>query len=100
MSDDRGLIRRATHVDPPNVVEFPRTGGAPPPSPPDEWLDDGWDDGDGGDEPPRRPKPKLKWLRLICILLGLGVLALVSFVFGMFIAVSRDLPQLENRTEF
>src|SRR5919197_819026 len=100
MSDDRGLIRRATHVDPPNVVEFPRTGGAPPASPPDEWLDDGWDDGDSGDEPPRRPKPKLKWLRLICILLGLGVLALISFVFGMFIAVSRDLPELENRTAF
>src|SRR6478672_554238 len=78
MSDDRGFIRRATHVDPPNVVEFPRTG----------------------DEPPRRRKPKLKWLRVICIALGLSVLALISFVFGMILAVSRDLPQLENRSEF
>jgi len=98
MSDDRGFIRRATHVDPPNVVEFPRTGGAPPPEPPDEWVDEPWDD--GGDEPPRRRKPKLKWLRVICIALGLSVLALISFVFGMILAVSRDLPQLENRSEF
>ena len=98
MTDDRGPIRRATRVDPPNVVEFPPTG-APPPSPPDEWPDERWDDG-GGDQPPRPPKPKLKWLRVICILLGLAVLGLISFVFGMMMAVSRDLPQLENRTEF
>jgi penicillin-binding protein 1A len=99
MSDDRGLIRRATHVDPPNVIEFPRPG-APPPEPPEDWpADESWGDGDGG-EPPRPPKPKLKWLRVICIVLGLGVLALISFVFGMIVSVSRDLPQLENRSEF
>jgi penicillin-binding protein 1A len=101
MSDDRGLIRRATRVDPPNVIEFPRTG-APPPEPPDAWVDDPrWDDDDGG-EPPESspPKPKLKWLRVVLILLGLGVLALISFVFGMIVSVSRDLPQLENRSEF
>jgi len=45
-------------------------------------------------------KPKLKKLRLAVILSGLGGLALVSTVFGMTMAVSRDLPQLENRAEY
>jgi penicillin-binding protein 1A len=45
-------------------------------------------------------KPKVKWLRLIFILLGLSVLALVSTVFGMMMAVASDLPQLENKAEF
>ena len=99
MSDDRGLIQRATRVDPPNVVELPRTG-TPPPTPPEDWLpDEPWGDGDDPGEPPK-PKPKLKWLRLLFIFAGIGLLAFVSFVFGMMMAVSRDLPQLENRTEF
>ena len=34
------------------------------------------------------------------ILGGLGVLALVSTIFGMMMAVSQDLPQLQNFTEF
>src|ERR671917_430675 len=45
-------------------------------------------------------KPKLKKLRLAVILGGLGALALVSTVFGMMMAVSSDLPQLENRAEY
>ena len=45
-------------------------------------------------------KPKLKKLRLAVILAGLGGLALVSTVFGMMMAVSSDLPQLENRAEY
>ncbi len=45
-------------------------------------------------------KPKLKKLRLAVILAGLGALALVSTVFGMMMAVSSDLPQLENRAEY
>jgi penicillin-binding protein 1A len=51
--------------------------------------------------PPRRPvKPKLKKLRLSFVALGLSVLALVSTVFGMLMAVASDLPSLENTAEF
>ena len=45
-------------------------------------------------------KPKLKKLRLAVIISGLAALALVSTVFGMMMAVSSDLPQLENRAEY
>jgi penicillin-binding protein 1A len=45
-------------------------------------------------------KPKVKKLRLLLILAGLGALALVSTVFGMMMAVASDLPQLENRAEY
>ena len=37
-------------------------------------------------------KPRLKKLRILFVLLGLGVLATVSMVFGMMMAVSRNLP--------
>ena len=37
-------------------------------------------------------KPRLKKLRILFVLLGLGVLAIVSMVFGMMMAVSRSLP--------
>jgi penicillin-binding protein 1A len=51
--------------------------------------------------PPRRPpKPKLKKLRLAFVLLGLSVLAVISTMFGMLMAVARDLPSLENKAEF
>jgi penicillin-binding protein 1A len=39
-------------------------------------------------------KPRIKKLRLLGILLPLGVLALVSTVFGMMMAVASDLPSL------
>ncbi len=45
-------------------------------------------------------KPKVKKLRVALILAGLSVLALVSTVFGMMMAVASDLPQLENKAEF
>jgi penicillin-binding protein 1A len=49
----------------------------------------------------RRRKPvKIKKLRLTLILLGLSLLAFVSTVFGMMMAVASDLPQLENREQF
>jgi penicillin-binding protein 1A len=41
-----------------------------------------------------RPKPRLKRLRFIAILFAGLLLGLVSFVFGMFIAVASDLPSL------
>jgi penicillin-binding protein 1A len=50
--------------------------------------------------PPRRTKPKLKKLRLAFVLLGLCSLAVVSMLFGMLMAVARDLPALENQAEF
>jgi penicillin-binding protein 1A len=50
--------------------------------------------------PPRRTKPKLKKLRLAFVLMGLISLALVSTLFGMLMAVARDLPALENQAEF
>ena len=34
------------------------------------------------------------------ILLGLGILAIVSTVFGMMMAVASDLPEIENRAEY
>ncbi|HEU0024086.1 MAG TPA: transglycosylase domain-containing protein, partial [Thermoleophilaceae bacterium] len=49
---------------------------------------------------PDPPKPRLKKLRLALLLLGLSVLALISTVFGMLMAVASDLPALENKAEY
>jgi hypothetical protein len=54
----------------------------------------------GPPEPPRPPKPKLKKLRLALVLLGLSVLALISTVFGMLMAVASDLPSLDNEAQY
>jgi penicillin-binding protein 1A len=54
-------------------------------------------------QPPAAPpprKPKLKKLRLALVVGGLSVLALISTVFGMLMAVSSDLPSLENRAQY
>ncbi len=48
----------------------------------------------------KRTKPRLKKLRILFVLLGLGVLALVSTVFGMMTAVSQDLPAIYNFAQF
>jgi penicillin-binding protein 1A len=50
--------------------------------------------------PPTRGKPKLKKLRLLAILIPLSLLALVSTVFGMMMAVASDLPDLDTAREF
>ena len=42
----------------------------------------------------------MRKLRLLLILVGLAILALVSTVFGMLLAVASDLPQLENTAVF
>ncbi len=50
--------------------------------------------------PPRgepRSRARLKKLRFLLIFLALSLLGVVSFVFGMFMAVASDLPQLEAR---
>ncbi|HYP48013.1 MAG TPA: transglycosylase domain-containing protein, partial [Thermoleophilaceae bacterium] len=45
-------------------------------------------------------KPKLKKLRLAFVLLGVALLAFVSTIFGMLMAVASDLPALDNRAEY
>jgi len=71
--------------EPPITVLHPRPPGTTPST---------------ADAEPPGGKPKLKKLRLAFVLLGLSVLALVSTVFGMMMAVASDLPQLENKAEF
>ncbi|CAN5522786.1 hypothetical protein BH20ACT18_BH20ACT18_09020 [soil metagenome] len=53
--------------------------------------------GAGGEGGLRPLRPKVKKIRLGLILLGLSLLAGVSTVFGMLMAVAADLPNLENR---
>ncbi|HEX6601549.1 MAG TPA: transglycosylase domain-containing protein, partial [Solirubrobacterales bacterium] len=62
-------------------------GAIPPPPPPPSF-------------PRKRKRPRLKKLRVLFVLLGLGVLALVSTVFGMMAAVSTDLPAIYNFTQY
>src|SRR6476620_6997250 len=57
-----------------------RGGEVPPPTPPAP--------------PEKRRKPRLKKLRFLFVLLGLGLLGVVSMVFGMMAAVSQDLPAI------
>ncbi|HEU4904535.1 MAG TPA: transglycosylase domain-containing protein [Solirubrobacterales bacterium] len=45
-------------------------------------------------------KPRLKKLRVLFVLLGLGVLAIVSIVFGMVVAVSKDLPAIYDFAQY
>ena len=48
-----------------------------------------------GDEPPKVPV-RIRKLRVLALLAGLGLLAVVSTVFGMMMAVASDLPALEE----
>jgi penicillin-binding protein 1A len=50
-------------------------------------------------EPPV-PKPRLKRLRFLLILFAVLLLGLISFVFGMFVAVASDLPSLTRFSQF
>jgi len=52
-----------------------------------------------GSGPPEN-KPKLKKLRFALVFGGIGVLALISTIFGMLMAVASDLPSLENRAQY
>ncbi len=62
---------------------FPRGSAPPPLMSHDDRLDI-----------PPVSKPRLKRLRFVAILLAALLLGLVSFVFGMFVAVASDLPSL------
>jgi penicillin-binding protein 1A len=55
-------------------------------------------DGDGPSA--ARPKRRVKKLRLLLVLLVLSVLAVISTIFGMMMAVSNELPSLENSAQF
>ncbi len=47
-----------------------------------------------------RKGPRLKKLRLLVVVLGLSLLAFISFIFGIMMAVASDLPRLENREQY
>lgn len=49
---------------------------------------------------PAGGRTRLKRLRFVAILLAVLLLGLISFVFGMFMAVASDLPSLEDRAQF
>jgi penicillin-binding protein 1A len=49
---------------------------------------------------PARGRPRMKRLRFLAILFAVLLLGLISFVFGMFMAVASTLPSLDNRAEF
>jgi penicillin-binding protein 1A len=49
---------------------------------------------------PSGSRSRLKKLRLFLIILALLLLGLVSFAFGMFMAVASDLPGLENQQQY
>ena len=57
-------------------------------------------DGTNGDSEEPRRKPKLKKLRAALVFMGLALLAVVSWVFGIMMAVAQDLPSLENRAQY
>src|SRR6188472_2433244 len=92
----------------------PETGNGRPPGKRAPSGPGGDGDGSNGGEPPRptatvppssgspppKRRPKLKKLRLALVILGLAVLALVSWIFGIMMAVASDLPQLEDRAQF
>jgi penicillin-binding protein 1A len=49
---------------------------------------------------PARGRPRLKRLRFLLILFAVLLLGLISFVFGMFVAVASDLPSLTKFSQF
>src|SRR6201999_4357667 len=69
-------------------------GGEIPPVPPAPSLSP------AAPGPPNRSKPRLKKLRFLFVLLGLGVLAIFSIIFGMMAAVSQDLPAIYNFAQY
>jgi penicillin-binding protein 1A len=48
----------------------------------------------------RDGRPRIRKLRVFAIFVGLALLAFVSTVFGMMMAVASDLPRLENREQY
>ncbi|HST54967.1 MAG TPA: transglycosylase domain-containing protein, partial [Solirubrobacteraceae bacterium] len=86
-----GLSPQATPDTPPVLAQPPRL----PPAPGEPAAVDEQD----GDGPPPL-KPRLKKLRFLAILVAVLLLGLVSFAFGMFMAVASDLPALEDSAQY
>src|SRR5947209_11817823 len=100
-----GVVQAPGPVIAPGAVPGPdrpsipiEPGASGPLIPPEPPRNGGGGDDSGGDGRP--PRPRLRKLRLLAIILGLGVLALVSTIFGMMMAVASDIPQLENRQQY
>lgn len=74
------------------------TPDLPPPPPPVHETALAAGDGDDGSEPP--VKPRIHKLRLAMIVIGLTLIAFVSTIFGIMMAVSTALPDLENRAQY
>jgi penicillin-binding protein 1A len=55
---------------------------------------------EGPDDNAPRTKPRLRKLRFAVVILGLSILAFVSWIFGIMMAVAQDLPSLENRQQY
>ena len=86
--------RRSKPADPPVAPPPTQPEFEPPDRPPPGGGDGGGNDGGSA------PRPRLRKLRFLLILLGLGILAVISTVFGMMMAVASDLPQLENTQQY
>ena len=71
-------------------------GMLPPPPPPG----DGGGGGNGSGNGNGNGKPRMKKLRFSFVFAGLMLLAGVSTIFGMMMAVSQDLPALENFAQY
>ncbi|MGI8727746.1 MAG: transglycosylase domain-containing protein [Solirubrobacterales bacterium] len=48
----------------------------------------------------KQGKPRMKKLRFAFVIAGLSLLATVSWVFGVMMAVAQDLPDLESRAQY
>jgi penicillin-binding protein 1A len=48
----------------------------------------------------RPPRPRLKKLRLLSVIAGLGAIAIASLVFGMVMAIASGLPRLDNKQQY
>jgi penicillin-binding protein 1A len=86
--------RLAVADDPGSVADLaPPTGNGSgngvPPAPPGFSGDSG-----------KPAKPRMKKLRMAIVVLGLSFLAVVSWVFGIMMAVAQDLPALESRAQY
>ncbi len=92
----RALRERGGTGDGPATMPGRKRGGTGPP----------WHRSPGLPTPPGPPSgegkngPRLKKLRVLVVLLGVGLLAMVSWFFGIMLSVAQDLPQLENREQY
>ena len=55
---------------------------------------------EGPDTSEPRTRPRLRKLRFALVILGLALLAFVSWIFGIMMAVAQDLPALESREQY